>query len=274
MRRPGNILLLAVLIGALCAALAYRYFRQLRLELEAARGSANRPVVEIAVASQPISIGSRIEESQVKMISWPVEAQPDGAFRDPKLVVGGVAVASLEKNEPILQSQVVAQGAGLLPLMITDGMRGMSVKVDDVTGVSGFITPNSRVDLLIAGTPEGSQEQRSKVVLQNIRVLAIGKLIEQRDNKPVEVPTVTLLVSPEDAERLTLATTYQPLRLALRSYRDEEIVHTGGILSRSLFEGDGVRPPAVGKVPAPRRGGAPYSVEILLGEKLTRQPLF
>jgi pilus assembly protein CpaB len=193
--------------------------------------------------------------------------------RDTKSVVGSIAIASIEKNEPILQSQVVSQGAGLLPLMIGDGMRGMSVKVDDVTGVSGFITPNSRVDVLIAGTPEGSQEQRSKVVLQNIRVLAIGKLIEQRDNKPVEVPTVTLLVNPEDAERLTLASTYQPLRLALRSYRDEEIVHTGGIFSRGLFEGDGHPPTQVAKAPAPRRAN-PYSVEILLGEKLTRQPLF
>src|SRR5439155_2609540 len=126
MRRPGNILLLAILIGALSAALAYRYFRQLRLELEAARGSANRPVVEVVVPSQPITIGSRIEESQVKLVSWPIEAQPDGAFRDMKAVVGSIAVASIDKNEPVLQSQVVAQGAGLLPLMISEGMRGMS----------------------------------------------------------------------------------------------------------------------------------------------------
>ena len=142
--------------------------------------------------------------------------------------------------------------------------------------LSGFITPNSRVDVVIAGTPEGSQEQRSKVVLQNIKVLAIGKLVEQRDNKPVEVPTVTLLVSPEDAERLTLAATFSPVRLALRNYRDEQIVHTQGILTRALFDGNGRPATAVvagGKAPAPRRA-APYSVEILLGEKLTRQPLF
>ena len=273
MKRPGNILLLAILIGALSAALAYRYFRQLRLELEAAKGSADRPVVEVVVASQPITIGSRIEENQVKMVSWPMEAQPDGAFREMKAVVGSVAVASIDKNEPVLQAQVVAQGAGLLPLMINEGMRGMSVKVDDVTGVSGFITPNSRVDVLIAGTPEGAQEQRSKVVLQNIKVLAIGKLVEQRDNKPVEVPTVTVLVNPEDAERLTLAATYAPVRLALRNYRDEEVVHTSGVLSRVLFEGDGHPPTTAKAAPTPRRP-APYSVEILLGEKLTRQPLF
>src|SRR5947207_835787 len=248
MRRPGNILLLAILIGALSAALAYRYFRQLRLELEAARGSANRPVVEVVVASQPITIGSRIEENQVKLVSWPIEAQPDGAFREMKAVVGSIAVTSIDKNEPVLQSQVVGQGAGLLPLMISEGMRGMSVKVDDVTGVSGFITPNSHVDVVIAGTPEGFTEQKSKVVLQNIRVLAIGKVIEQRDNKPVDVPTVTLLVSPDDAERLTLAATFQPVRLALRNYRDEEVIHTAGILSRALFEGDG-HPAAPSKAP-------------------------
>ena len=129
MRRPGNILLLAILIGALSAALAYRYFRQLRLELEAARGSANRPVVEVVVASQPITIGSRIEENQVKLVSWPIEAQPDGAFREMKAVVGSIAVTSIDKNEPVLQSQVVGQGAGLLPLMISEGMRGMSACV-------------------------------------------------------------------------------------------------------------------------------------------------
>ena len=273
MRRPGNILLLAVLIGALSAALAYRYFRQLRLEVEAARGTANRPVVEVVVANAPITIGSRIEDTQVRLVSWPAEAQPDGAFRETKQVIGSVAVATIEKNQPILQTQVVAQAAGLLPLMINEGMRGMSVKVDDVTGVTGFITPNSHVDVLIAGIPEGAQEQRGKVVLQNVRVLAIGKLVEQRDNKPVDVPTVTLLVSPEEAERLTLALTFQPLRLALRNYRDEEIVHTSGILTRALFDGDGRPPVTPGKAPAPRRA-APYSVEILLGEKLTRQPLF
>jgi len=95
------------------------------------------------------------------------------------------------------------------------------------------------------------------------------------EEKPVEVPTVTLLVNPDDAERLTLATRYEPVRLALRNYRDEEVVRTAGVATRALFQGDG-HPPAVvaqGK-PQKAKGPAPYSVEILLGEKLTRQPLF
>src|SRR5438093_400119 len=110
------------------------------------------------------------------------------------------------------------------------------------------------------------------VVVANDQI-PIGKSIEQKDEKPVEVPTVTLLVSPEDAERLTLAARFEPVRLALRNYRDEEVVKTQGIVTRVLFEGDGRPTPGVTKV-AHAKGPAPYSVEILLGEKVTRQPLF
>jgi pilus assembly protein CpaB len=151
--------------------------------------------------------------------------------------------------------------------------------VDSVTGVSGFITPNSRVDVLIAATPQnGGQgednEERSKVVLQNVKVLAIGKSIEQVDEKPVEVPTVTLLVSPADGEKLTLAARHEPLRLALRNYRDENLVDTPGISTSELFEGE--RPAKVTPVHVERRRAAPprYTVDVLLGEKLTQQALF
>ena len=129
MRKPGNILLLAVLIGALTAALSYRYFRRLRLELEAAKGSANRPVVEVVVAAEPIAIGARIEPHQVKTVSWPIEAQPDGVAHDVTAVVNNnVAIVSIDKNQPVLQSQVATQNSGLLPIMIGEGMRGMSVR--------------------------------------------------------------------------------------------------------------------------------------------------
>src|SRR2546427_760567 len=122
------------------------------------------------------------------------------------------------------------------------------------------------VDVVIAGQAEGETDQKSKVVLQNVKVLATGKSIEQKDEKPVEVPTVTLLVSPEDAERLTLAARFEPVRLALRNYRDEEVVKTSGIVTRVLFEGDGRPTQGVTKV-AHAKGPAPYSVEILLGGK-------
>jgi pilus assembly protein CpaB len=274
MRKPGTILLLAVILGALVSAWVYNRLRQQERAIEAARRAAAGESIELVVANGTIPIGSRVEPAQVRMTRWPADAVPDGALRSVDVVVGNVARTTIEKNQPLLRSQLVAEGAGLLPLLIEEGMRAMSVKVDGVTGVSGFITPNSRVDVLVSGTENGDErEQRSKVILQNVRVLATGKSIEQKDEKPVEVPTVTLLVSPEDAEKLTLATRQEPVSLALRNYRDDELVRTAGVSTSQLF-GDG-RMPGVSLKSSPRRADAPgYSVEVLLGDKSTRQAVF
>src|SRR5207245_995086 len=185
--KPGNVFLVAILVGALAAAMGVRYVHNLQQQIAEIRNSGNRPTVDVVVAADQIPIGARVAANQVKLVAWPDEGQP-----------------------------------------------------------------------------EGDQDQKSKVVLQNVKVLATGKSIEQKDEKPVEVPTVTLLVSPEDAERLTLAARFEPVRLALRNYRDEEVVKTSGIATRVLFEGDGRPTPGVTKV-ARARGPAPYSVEILLG---------
>src|SRR5262245_66148543 len=145
--------------------------------------------MDVVVASESIPLGARIEANDVKVVAWPRDIAPEGAISDPKSVVDAVARVTIEKNQPLNQSQLLTEGAGLLPAMIPEGMRAMSVKVDDVTGVSGFITPNSRVDVLVAGAAgvgESGQEQHSKLVLQNIRVLAIGKSIEQRQDKRSE----------------------------------------------------------------------------------------
>jgi pilus assembly protein CpaB len=273
MRRPANILLLAILIGALSATMVYRYFRAQQAELAAARSAGRAPTVDVIVASDIVPIGTRLEAKHLKAVSWPADAQPDGAIHDAAQATGRIALVTIQKNQPVVQSQLTSESAGLLPLLITEGMRGMSVKVDQVTGVSGFITPNSHVDVLVAGTVEGSgggAGQRSKLILQNIKVLAIGPTIEMKDDKPVEVPTVTLLVSPADAEKLTLAARQEPVRLALRNYRDEEEVATSGVSTPQLF---GVGAPHDGS-PRVARPGPPTrpSVEILLGETRTRQP--
>src|SRR5438132_4813780 len=247
--KPGNVFLVAILVGALAAAMGVRYVHNLQQQIAEIRNSGNRTTVDVVVAADQIPIGSRIEANQVKLVAWPVEAEPEGTARATKEVLGSIARATIERNQPILRQDLVAQGAGLLPLMIPEGMRGMSVRVDTVTGVSGFITPNSHVDVVIAGQAEGEQDQKSKVVLQNVKVRANGKSIEQKDEKPVEVPTVTLLVTPEDAERLTLATRYEPVRLALRNYRDEEVVRTSGVVTKALFQGDGHPVTVQGKPP-------------------------
>ena len=272
MRKPANVLLLAILIGALGAAMVYRYLRSQEAELRAARERAHGLIVEVVVASEMIPIGSRIEDRQVKLVRWPGDAQPEGAVHATEQAVGQIARMTVQKNQPLTESQLTSEAAGLLPLLITEGMRAMSVKVDKVTGVSGFITPNSHVDVLVSGKVEGSKdkEQRSKLILQNVKVLATGMSIEQQDDKPVEVPTVTLLVSPADAEKLTLAVRQGPVRLALRNYRDDESVPTRGMTTRQLFGLDGRRG-GTSRTRTKARVPVRPSVEILLGERRTRQ---
>jgi pilus assembly protein CpaB len=271
MRRPANVFLLAVLIGALSAAMVYRYLRRQQAQLEEAQEKAKGITADVLVASETIPIGARIEARQVRLVKWPGDALPDDPIGDPSLAVGRIARATIRRNQPISRDFLASDAAGLLPLLITEGMRAMSVKVDKVTGVSGFVTPNSRVDVLVSGNVQGGsdREQRSKVILQNIKVLAIGTTIEQVDDKPVEVPTVTLLVSPEDAEKLTLAARQEPVRLALRNYQDEADVDTPGMTTRLLF-GVAKDHEPVRRVRAkapPRRP----SVEVLLGETRSRQ---
>jgi len=275
MKKPGTILLMAVVLGALVSAWVYTLMRSKDRQVEAARRAAAGDTIELVVAASEIPIGARIEASQVRTTRWPIDAEPEGAVKTPEEVIGQIARMTIEKNRPVVGASLVSQGVGLLPMLITEGMRAMSVKVDSVTGVSGFITPNSRVDVLVAGKPEGrgNEEERNKLILQNVRVLATGKSVEQHDEKPVEVPTVTLLVSPEEAEKLTLATRQEPVRLALRNFRDEELVRTSGISTAALFASS---VPTVVKTSAGvvHRAPAPgYSVEVFLGDKSTRQSL-
>src|SRR5262245_43470659 len=161
MRKPGNLLILAIVIGALGAALVYRQLASLRSQIETARHVPNS-TVDVVVASETIPLGTRIQSKWVKVVPWPRDIAPEGAIADPKDVIDAVARVTIDKNQPLNQSQLLTGNAGLLPSMIPEGMRAMSVKVDDVTGVSGFITPNSRVDVLVAGAAgegEGNQER-------------------------------------------------------------------------------------------------------------------
>jgi pilus assembly protein CpaB len=274
--------LLSIVLGALFSALVYRYLKEQQTAVDRARAAAQGRTIKVVVADKPIPVGTRVDEAQLRVADWPEDLKPEGALASKDAAIGAIARVSIERNQPLQQSALVPKGAGLLPLLITDGMRGMSVRVDSVTGVSGFITPNSRVDVLVSGQPTDTEnaqgDTKGKVILQNVRVLATGTDIEQKDEKPVEVPTVTLLVSPEDAEKLTVATKQEAVRLALRNYRDEDIIPTAGIALKTLFQPD---PGAKGapqssapakEAPRTRTGGG--GVQVLLGDKVTRQPLY
>ncbi len=278
MRKPANIFLIALLIAAVGAAFIYRILSVQQAELERARASAVGAVTDVTVAAVSIDIGTRLKPEHIRLVKWPKDAAPANSISDPEALVGKVARYNIRHNQPFLMSDLTAESAGIMPLLIEDGMRAISVKVDKVTGVSGFITPSSRVDVLATGSVEtegggaGAREDRSKLILQNVRVLATGTHIEQVDGGAVEVPTVTLLVAPDDAEKIALVARRDPVFLALRGYRDNGDVKTEGASMKKLFV-NGAKPPpppprTTTSAPAPRRGP---SVEILLGETRTRQ---
>jgi pilus assembly protein CpaB len=277
MRKPANLLFLAIVIAALGSTLVYRYLNTQQAQLDAARAEARRSMetVDVVVAAHQIDVGARIGEDDVVIIQWPADSEPTGTLAGVDDAVGKIARANIARFQPIAAENLTDHRSGLLPLLIEQGKRAMSVRVDKETGVSGFITPNSYVDVLATGTvgAGGDREQRSKLILQNVKVMAIGKRIEIEDNEPVEVPTVTLLVSPEDAEKLTLATQQKPVQLALRHFEDGLSVETTGqSMDQLLVKKARVPEPAPEPVAVVHRQAPPArpSMEVLLGETMTR----
>jgi pilus assembly protein CpaB len=214
---------------ALAASLgAYRFLSQKSALAEDAR----RQTVGVAVALVDIPMGTTINSNQVGLSSWPKDLYPKDAFGDIKPLVGRTAMRDFLRGEPVVESKLVPTGksSGLLSLKVPAGMRAFSVKVNEVVGVGGFIVPDSRVDVVVttAVSPQRQQDQVAKTFLQDVLVLASGQIVEQKDNKPITVNTVTLAVTPSDAEKLALASNDGKIQLVLRHFSDAEKVETPG----------------------------------------------
>ena len=280
----GIALLLAVLAGVG----AYKFLSGQSRVAEQAR----LQTVGIVVAVVDIPLGSTINPNQVAVSPWPKESYPKDAIADPKIAVGRTALRDFLRGEPVVESKLVPlnKATGLLSLKIPLGMRGFSIKVNEVVGVGGFIVPDSRVDVVVTTSPsQSSPEKISKIVLQDVRVLAAGQVIEQKENKPVTVNTVTLALTPEDSEKLALAGNDGIIQLVLRNFTDNVLVMTGGTNKGRLLssyrnaplvpeaapdKGDKprrvsrkARPPAA--APAPLNKS--YTVEVIKGNKRTEE---
>jgi pilus assembly protein CpaB len=183
----------------------------------------------IVVAAHDIAVGAKIDAGAIKLARWPRNALPPASITEATSVIGSVARSEFVENEPIVASRLVAgdKTSGVLPLMLPNDMRAMSVAVDEVSDMSGFILPYTRVDVLLSLTGGDKEEGRSKIILQNIPVLAVAQTIERKDN-PQPERVVTLEVTPEQAETLAVASTQGKLHLALRSYGDNAFVSTSG----------------------------------------------
>lgn len=210
---------------------------------------ARRPVVEVqiserkmVVASQAVDVGMILGEQHVKLIPWPAAAPVAGGFEKVTDVVGRAVMAPLVANEVIIEGKLASRegGAGLTP-QIPAGMRAMSVRVNDVIGVAGFAVPGTRVDVVV--TIRGQNESTSRVVVNNVKVLASGIRTAAgagREGAPPAANVVTLEVTPQDAERLALAQSQGSILLALRNPMDTTPVETGGVRTSGLLAAEPV----------------------------------
>lgn len=242
--------------------------------------------VQIAVAAAPIPVGSVLTRDKVKLVGWPASSPVSGAFTSVEAVVDRGAVVTIGENEPITESKLAPKEAGGgLPPTIPAGMRAMSVKVNEVIGVAGFVVPGTHVDVI--ATVKQDQQSVARTVVSNVLVLTAGTRYDQdapkKDGKPIPTTVVTLAVTPEDAERIALASSEGKVMLALRNPLDTLPTETTGIRLGSLT-GPPAPPPVTKKVkgqrmvvaakpPAPATPVAPkpYTVETIRAAKRTEE---
>jgi pilus assembly protein CpaB len=197
---------------------------------------------DVVVAKTEIPVGAKIAPEQLALAPIPNGSAPDGVYRTLDEVAGRVAVIPIGVKEPITNNKLAPEGEGAgLGVLIPEGYRAMTVKVDDVVGVSGFVQPGSFVDIVAVVTPtQNTQGPISKIVLQNIKVLASGPKIDspQNQREPHSVSAVTVLVTPEQAEKLVLATSEGRLQLVMRNFSDQEDTRTAGANKTTLLSGE------------------------------------
>lgn len=193
----------------------------------------------VAVAAENLPTGTRLTKEQVKIVGWPAASPVPGSFPTPDAVVGRGLVQSVSINEPLTESKLapIEAGAGLPPA-IPPGMRALSVRVNEVIGVAGFTVPGTRVDVLVTLNRNQQQEPIARAVVSNVQVLTAGTRYDQqqaKDGQPIPTNVVTLLVTPDDAERITLAQSTGSITLVLRNPLDVVPTQTNGVRMASLM---------------------------------------
>jgi pilus assembly protein CpaB len=258
---------LALAVGLLVSYTVYNRLRTF------AGSSNNEKGVPVVMAANDIQVGTKLEAHDVHVVTLPQSAVPPGAFSGTSQVVGRGAILPVSKGEFILPSKLAAINAGAgLPSMIPQGMRAVSVRVNDVVSVAGFVQPGTHVDVLATGT--GGNERQTTTVLENVLVLAVGKSLDRNPLADAQIaPVITLAVSPDDAQKLALVSQEGRIQLSLRNPMDTKKGGIGATRTSSLYLGE--KPVAtepkpkthrvVAKVPAPP--AAPYQVEMIRGSK-------
>ncbi|MBA3884543.1 MAG: Flp pilus assembly protein CpaB [Acidobacteria bacterium] len=276
-RRNRTIAVMAVAI-AVASAASFGLYRTVQ----------NMPVreVEVAnykvvVAARSMGMGTRVTADDVKLAAWPSSSPVPGGYTDVQAIINRGLLSSVVENEPLTDTKLapVEAGAGISPT-IPAGMRAMSVKVNEVVGVAGFVVPGTKVDVLVTlGSGSSMDESLTRTVASNVQVLTAGTRYDQekaKDGAPIPSTVVTLMVSPVDAERIALAQSKGQIMLALRNPLDVEESVTQGVRTANLF-GESPRPAPVTRASNPRSRTAepvvvaeparPYMVETIKAAK-------
>ncbi|MGA8502773.1 MAG: Flp pilus assembly protein CpaB [Candidatus Sulfotelmatobacter sp.] len=232
---------------------------------------------DVIVAADDIQVGSRVEEHDVRIARFPASGLPPGAYTKRSQVMGRGVIIPISKGEFILPSKLAPENAGAgLPALIPPGMRAVSVRVNEVVSVAGFVGPGTRVDVLLTGTPNGSSESQTTTVLQNVAVIASGQRLERNAAGEAQTtPVITLLASPEDAERLTLASAEGKIQLVLRNPLDTHQDPVEAANAKGLYMGGtpvAARPritirPVKQKTEPPPTSPSVLSIEVYQGDK-------
>src|SRR5580693_4543435 len=249
-KRFVGVLIFAFVVASVASLLLYRFLASSRPQAAAAAP----PMAHLVVASKDLEIGRVLKEDDVKLADWP-GGIPLGAVVKMQGLVGHGVIAPIYEKEPVLETRLAPRGAGGgLASMIPPGMRAVAIHVSEVAGVAGFVTPGTRVDVLISGSPGNSTVgTMTKTMLQNMEVLSAGQDFKKdAEGKPVLVQVVNLLVTPEQAEMLSLAAAQTSIQLVLRNPLDHEIAKTSGTAVALLFQGGKLPAPAPAPVSAPR----------------------
>jgi pilus assembly protein CpaB len=247
--RTAVVVGLAVLVAAVASLGAYQAIRRMPVREVEVRS------IQQVVAAMDLPMGTMLTKDNVKLVSWPASSPVPNGFATVDAVVNRGVISAIVPNEPITEAKLapLEAGAGLTPA-IPDGMRAVSVRVNDVVGVAGFVVPGTRVDVMTTLAGGSGGDTLTRVVVSDVQVLTAGTVYDQqksREGQPVPTSVVTLLLTPSDAERVTLAAAEGQIMLTLRNPLDRKPTETNGVRTSALF-GPPPEPPKVVRAPSGR----------------------
>jgi pilus assembly protein CpaB len=281
-KRTAVVFSAALFLASLASMGVYRIVSRLPTR------PAQAPTVDTVIAKHPLKLGTRITSDHVRIVKWPAETKIPASFSKLEDVLQRGLISDLDENEPLTESKLAPLEAGAgLPPSITPGMRAVSVKVNEVVGVAGFVVPGTRVDVMVTLTSrQQNTDSQTRVVVSNAQVLTAGTRYDQekaKEGAPIPSTVVTLLVTPPDAERIALAASEGQIMLALRNPLDTTPTETTGVRTAGLFgqpaPSAAPKSSVVGKRATPIKAeqvkpepaAKPYTVETIRNAKRTEE---